>query len=104
MILEVAGADSDLVTEMIETYQSDMAKRIDHIRVAMANSDAAALQYQVHAIKGSSKQMEAHAVASLCEQIEAQLRERSIDHVRGMAQQLEMRILEVCAAMAPFQK
>ncbi len=104
MILEVAGDDSNLVTEMIETYRSDMAVRLDRIRVAMTNSDTAALQYQVHAIKGSSKQMEAHAVASLCEQIEAQLREGTIDHVRGMAQQLEMRILEVCAAMAPFQK
>jgi len=104
MILEIAGDDSALVTEMIESYQSDTAKRIDQIRVAMANSDAAVLKYQVHAIKGSSKQMEAHAVASLCEQIEAQLREGSIDDVRGMAQQLEMRILEICAAMALFQK
>jgi HPt (histidine-containing phosphotransfer) domain-containing protein len=103
-ILEVAGEDSSLVTEMIETYQSDMAKRADQVRVATANSDTAALQHQVHAIKGSSKQMEAHAVASLCEQIEAQLRVRSIDAVRGMAQQLEMRIQEACAAMAPYQK
>jgi HPt (histidine-containing phosphotransfer) domain-containing protein len=91
-----------LVAEMIDAFVTDAGRRLHLIRTAMLNSDVRALQHQVHAIKGSSKQMEAWQVASLCEQIEAACLELSIEQSCAMAKTLETQVQDVCAAMTSF--
>jgi HPt (histidine-containing phosphotransfer) domain-containing protein len=104
MLLEVAGDDSGLVTEMIDAFVTDVVKRLRLALDAMVNSDAAALQYQVHSIKGSSKQMEVWAVAALSEEIETACRERRpIAQLSELVKELETQLQEVCAAMAGYR-
>ena len=102
-ILELAGEESDLVGELIQSFTADVAGRLQQIRGAMACANVVVLRYQVHAIKGSSKQMAADRVASVCEQIEAAGRERPISQLVDLVRQLEVRVGEVCAAMAWYR-
>ena len=103
-LLKVAGADSSLVAEMIDAFVTDAARRLRLIRTAMLSSDVRALQRQVHAIKGSSQQMEVWQVASLCEQIETACLELSIPQSSAMVKTLETQVQDVCAAMTSFLK
>ena len=102
-IQELAGEENDLVAELIQSYTGDMEDRLQRIRGAMARSDAATLRCQVHAIKGSSKQMAADGVASICEQIEKAERERPVSQLADLVAQLEFLVGEVCDAMAWYQ-
>jgi HPt (histidine-containing phosphotransfer) domain-containing protein len=99
-ILELAGEESDLVAELIQSFTTDVTDRLQQIRGAMACANPGVLEYQVHAIKGSSKQMAAESVASVCEQIEAAARERPISQLADLVRQLEVRVREVFDAMA----
>jgi HPt (histidine-containing phosphotransfer) domain-containing protein len=103
-ILEVAGEESDLVDELIESFTTDVADRLQQIRDALACADDEVIEYQVHTIKGSSKQMAAGGVASVCEQIEAAGRERPISQLADLVRQLEVRAREVFDAMAWYQR
>ena len=68
-IEELAGAEGNLMAELIQSFTADMEDRLQRIRGAMTSSNPAILRCEVHAIKGSSKQMAAFRVASVCEQI-----------------------------------
>jgi HPt (histidine-containing phosphotransfer) domain-containing protein len=102
-ILELAGEETDLVAELIQLFTADVADRLQEIRGAMTCANVGVLRHQVHAIKGSSKQMAADGVASICEQIEAAGRERPISQLVDLVRQLEANVGEVCAAMAWYQ-
>src|SRR5580700_7274111 len=103
-IQELAGEESGLVTELIQSFTADMQDRLRQIRGAMTSANTVVLRYQIHAIKGSSKQMAADCVASICEQIEAAGKERPIWQLTDLVTQLEVRVSEVCAAMAWYQR
>lgn len=103
-ILALAGEESDLVAELIQSFTTDVANRLQQIGDATACANAGVLKYQVHAIKGSSKQMAADSVAIVCEQIEAAARERPISQLVDLVGQLEVRVREVFDAMAWYQR
>jgi HPt (histidine-containing phosphotransfer) domain-containing protein len=103
-IQELAGQESGLMGELIQSFTADVEDRLQQIRTAMSSANTGVLRYQIHAIKGSSKQMAADGVASICEQIEAAGRERPISQLGDLVMQLEVRVGEVCAAMAWYQR
>jgi HPt (histidine-containing phosphotransfer) domain-containing protein len=102
-IQELATEETDLVSELIESFTVDMQRRLQRIREAMSTSNVLVLRSEVHTIKGSSKQMAADRVASVCEQIEAADRERPMSQLGDLVRQLEVRLREVCDAMAWYQ-
>jgi HPt (histidine-containing phosphotransfer) domain-containing protein len=102
-IQELAGEENDLVSELIQSYTVDMQERLQRIRDAMISSNLAILRCEIHTIKGTSKQMAANGVASLCEQIEAVGRERNISELAELVTQLEVGVNEVCDAMAWYR-
>jgi len=103
-ILELAGEESDLVAELIQSFTTDVTDRLQQIRDATASGDVVVLTHQVHTIKGSSKQMAADSVASVCEQIEAAVQERPISQLVDLVRQLEVLVREVFDAMAWYQR
>lgn len=103
-ILELAGEQSDLVAELIQSFTADVVDRLQQIRGALECADVVVLEHQVHTIKGSSKQMAADSVASVCEQIEAAGRDQPISQLVDLVSQLEVRVGEVCEAMARYQR
>jgi HPt (histidine-containing phosphotransfer) domain-containing protein len=103
-ILALDDEEGGLVAELIQSYTTDVANRLQKIRDAMACANDGVLEYQVHAIKGSSKQMAADSVAVVCEQIEAAARERPISQLVDLVGQLEVRVSEVFDAMAWYQR
>jgi HPt (histidine-containing phosphotransfer) domain-containing protein len=102
-ILELARDESSLVADLIQSFTADVADRLQQVRGAMTRTDAAVLRYQIHAIKGSSKQMGADRVGAICDQIEAGIKDRPISQLVDLVRQLEVRVGEVCAAMAWYQ-
>ncbi|MBZ5621567.1 MAG: Hpt domain-containing protein [Acidobacteriia bacterium] len=104
MLLELTGIQGDLIAELIQAFTADVALRLEQIRGAVTQADIAMLRYEVHAIKGSSKQMAADRVAFVCEQIEAAGEERPISQLVDLVRQLEVRFREVCEAMAWYQR
>lgn len=97
---ELAGGDTGLVGELIVSFTTDSADRLQRIRNAMAASNAPAVGREAHAIKGSARQMAADRVASLCERIEAACQQQPVSQLGDMVRELERRINEVCEAMA----
>ena len=101
---QLANEEIDLVGELIQSFTADVGSRLQQIRGAVTRADVVVLRSQIHAVKGSSKQMAAGAVASLCEQIEAACRERPISQLAGLVSQLEVSVAEVFEAMAWYQR
>jgi len=103
-LYEVATEENGLIAELIESYSSDVTDRVGKMVAAVGRTDGAMVRQQAHAIKGSSKQMAAYIVASLCEQIEAAWHERPLSEVSGLVAELEIQVREICAAMVRYQK
>jgi HPt (histidine-containing phosphotransfer) domain-containing protein len=104
MLQELAGLDCDLISELIQSFTADVAHRLEQIRAAMTQADFAMLRSQIHSIKGSSKQMAADRVASVCEQIEAAGGQWPKSQLVDLVRQLEVRFSEVREAMAWYQR
>lgn len=99
-IRELAGETGDLIVELVDSYTADMEDRLHKIRSAMRTADPAVLRLEIHAIKGSSKQMAANGVASICEQIEEADPSGPVANLADLVRQLEAQVIEACDAMA----
>lgn len=96
--------DCDLIAELIQSFTGDVAHRLEEIRAALNQADFAMLRSQIHTIEGTSKQMAADRVASVCQQIEATGGERSTLQLVDLVRQLEVCFAEVCEEMAWYQR
>ncbi|HLK68675.1 MAG TPA: Hpt domain-containing protein [Bryobacteraceae bacterium] len=102
-ILEVAAEEHDLISELIESYITDMQSRLQRIRTAMRASNTAILRSEIHTIKGSSKQMGANSVSSVCEHIELS-GDRPLAYLASLVDELDVRIAETSEAMLWYQR
>ncbi len=68
-----------LVDKVIRAYLADAPERVAHVRRAVEDQDAEALRKAAHAMKSSSANVGADALAALCKQIEAIGRGGSVD-------------------------
>jgi HPt (histidine-containing phosphotransfer) domain-containing protein len=58
------------VAEMIADFTTDTTIRLQHLRRAAASADSSRVRAEVHAIKGSAREMGADAIVRLCLEIE----------------------------------
>ena len=79
----------DLVPELIHSFTSDVASRIQTARAAADQGDITRLQRSIHSVKGSALQMGAGQLASIC---------REIETAGPAAGGYHLRIAELCAA------
>ncbi|MBE9126471.1 MULTISPECIES: PAS domain S-box protein [unclassified Coleofasciculus] len=69
---EIAGDDfEELLAEVIDSYLEDSPPRLNAIRNAVTQNDAADLQQSAHALKSSSLTVGATLLAQLCADLEA---------------------------------
>ena len=70
-LLELAEQVPDLLTELIQTFETDTDARLNRIQGLLNRGDVAELRKEAHTLKGSASQMGAGQMASLCQEIEA---------------------------------
>jgi HPt (histidine-containing phosphotransfer) domain-containing protein len=63
--------EPDLVRQLIALFLAGTPPRLDALRAAAAGGAATALAREAHALKGSCASLGAHAMARLCEELEA---------------------------------
>lgn len=62
--------EPDLVVELIDLYLEDASAKIDALWKALATSDEMLLRRLAHCLRGSSGNLGAHRMATLCEELE----------------------------------
>jgi HPt (histidine-containing phosphotransfer) domain-containing protein len=102
LLRELAENGSGLEVELIEAFTRDTALRLEQLRRAITNSDAARLRMEAHTIKGSAWQMGADSVASMCQEIELAACQTPLAQLDERVDRLEARFDEVCRAMALY--
>jgi HPt (histidine-containing phosphotransfer) domain-containing protein len=90
------------VLELIDSFQSDTASRLQRLHDAICRFDAATVKAEAHSVRGSARQMGADGLADLCQAIES-----SASHMEGPEQesqvcQAELRFTEVCNDMTAY--
>jgi HPt (histidine-containing phosphotransfer) domain-containing protein len=68
---EIAEMDPSLIPELISMFLDDSNTRLLKLRDACSRQDFKTIRAQAHSLKGSSLQMSAPALASLCASLEA---------------------------------
>ena len=105
LLRELAVDGSGLEAELIEAFQTDTAKRLERLRLAVASADATRLRQEAHTIKGSAWQMGADSVAKICQELELAASQTPLPQsmlLDERVKQLEARFAEVCRAMALY--
>jgi HPt (histidine-containing phosphotransfer) domain-containing protein len=87
------------VQEVLSVFRTDTAERIAKLKAALARDDRTTVRHQAHAIKGSSGQVGAMEVSSLCRQLEADAMTASPDVLKDLATRAEAAFAEVLRVM-----
>nr|MBA3241878.1 response regulator [Acidobacteriota bacterium] len=90
----------DFVGELIDLYLGDTQARFVEMRAALVGGDAGALQRVAHGLKGSSGNLGARRMASLCAELEETLRDCSLDRVEADMVALEAEFERVMVALS----
>ena len=77
------------LTEIVELYFADQVQLLEHIREALAASDATRLRDRAHALKGCSINLGAVEIGSLCEKIERLSAAGELREATALVDQLE---------------
>jgi len=91
---------ADVVADVIAVFQEDTASRLEVLRNAVRNGDCTTIRAEGHAIKGSSSQLGASAMARLCFQMEQMGGSGNIAEAAGLLAQIEQQFAEVSRAMS----
>jgi HPt (histidine-containing phosphotransfer) domain-containing protein len=74
---------------MIDLFLRDAPPRMAEIRNALAGNDAAAARRAAHALKSSSANLGAAALADLCKRLERECRDGAAAESRALADAIE---------------
>lgn len=92
---ERAEGEPDLVVELIDLYLYDTSQRVAAIKWALGLEDENSLKRFAHALKGSSANLGARRVASLCDGIERLDFADSFENCRALVESLELELERV---------
>ncbi len=96
---QLAETDEGLVKEVLAVFRTDTAERIARLRAALDRGDTAVVKSEAHALKGSSGQVGAGGVSTICRQIELQIAGPETAVVRDLVAQLQAAFEAVCRDM-----
>jgi HPt (histidine-containing phosphotransfer) domain-containing protein len=104
LLRDLDSGASGFVAEMIADFTTDTATRLQHLRRAAADADSSRVRAEVHAIRGSAREMGADAMVKLCLEIELKARDPNGSNIQDRVQELEARFGEVSSAMARYSR
>ena len=93
------GGDAGIVQEVLTVFQSDTAERVAAIRAASAAGDRATLRKQGHALKGSSAQVGALALAGACKALEDTALSAPAADLAEIVAKIDREFQDVCRQM-----
>lgn len=91
--------NEDLVQEVLAVFRTDCTERFGLLRDAMARDDRSKIRNQAHALKGSSAQVGANAMAATCRDIELMAADARADSLAALVERAERQFREVWEAM-----
>lgn len=96
--LDPTGA-SRLVTRVLTTYRSSLARLLAQLALARVREDAASLRLVTHTLKSSSASVGALALSALCAAAEHAVRDGQLDGLPPMLDELEAEAARVDVAV-----
>jgi len=99
--IEEAGEHS-IILELIASFQSDTASRLERLHEAVSRFDAARLKAEAHSIHGSARQMGAETLAELCRTVETAAPAMNWPELEKQVSEAEARFAEVSRAMSEY--
>ena len=98
-MLQIEG-EPDFLTELIDIYIQDSAGLLEKIKEALANQDGPGLRKASHALKGSSMNLGASKLASICQDMESAALANSLEDGPEILDRLEREYLRVWQALS----
>jgi HPt (histidine-containing phosphotransfer) domain-containing protein len=93
------GGDAALRAEIIQMFIEDCPVRVEEIRAAVAQRDAAALVSSAHALKGSAAYLSASIVRGHAAELERLGRERDLTGAPALLARLEAAVADLLPAL-----
>ncbi len=81
--------DPDIVTELIDTFFTDVPNRLNGIREAVSSKNPTQLEREAHNLKGSSANLGAHALSAISFELEKRGKTSDLDGAEAMVDKLE---------------
>ena len=97
-----AEAGASFVLDLIKTYQSEAAERIDIARAAARSGDREGLRKHCHSLNGSSRQMGANRLAAMYEQLERSSADASLAEIAAGLDVAAMQFQETCRVLGGY--
>ncbi|HEY8187495.1 MAG TPA: Hpt domain-containing protein [Pyrinomonadaceae bacterium] len=81
--------EPDLIVELIDLYQEDAQRRVAVMRQSLAKRDWTSVKREAHSLRGSSSNLGAFKLASLCGEIEGLVPEDQSCDIEALINELE---------------
>jgi HPt (histidine-containing phosphotransfer) domain-containing protein len=85
----------DEFNALVEIYLNDSSVRIEQISAAVAAADGAEIRHTAHSLKGSSSNIGAAGLASLCQSLEEMGKNNQLDNSSAQLQLIKSELLTV---------
>jgi HPt (histidine-containing phosphotransfer) domain-containing protein len=82
------GSDEDLLEEVVTLYLEESVRLMDEMRRALSAGDASSLRRSAHNLKGSSANLGAGLLASLCLEMQGRAEGNRLDAARTLLPQI----------------
>jgi HPt (histidine-containing phosphotransfer) domain-containing protein len=83
---EASMDDEEFMRELIDIYLEDMPTQLEALRAAVEKRDATSAAATAHRLRGSSGNVGADALSSLCREIERSSRDNQLDQLPGLVE------------------
>jgi len=93
------GGDRDLQREVMQMFLEDCGARVQAIRAAVGERDAARLRSSAHALKGGAAYLSASVVVETAARLERLGRDGTLDEAGSALQQLESAMSDLIAEL-----
>ena len=94
--------DDELIADLLDTFSTDTAARIQQMRAALGNANFAKIRAEAHSIKGGARQLGADAVADACQMLESDCTHQEASLVAAQVNRVQELFEEVRVPMASY--
>jgi HPt (histidine-containing phosphotransfer) domain-containing protein len=101
-VLERLEGDRDLFEELAQVFKTECPKMVKEIRHAISTHDAANLEHQAHALKGSSANIGSSAVSQTAYEIEKVARSADMERASALLKVLEIEVDRLFCELETF--